>query len=77
MLVDPVDRQQVDKAHSSPTFSYRRKIDKNGTLEKSGSDNITFFSLYGTILHSCQGAVVVGWYREAGLSELGTVCFSL
>jgi hypothetical protein len=38
---------------------------------KSGSDNIGLFLLYGTALHGCQGADLFGWYREAGLSELG------
>ena len=37
---------------------------------KSGSDNIGHFILYGTTSHACQGAGFVGWYREAGLSEL-------
>src|ERR687894_782638 len=56
-------------SHSLPTFSYGWKIDKSRQVVKSGSDNILLFSLYGTMIHSCQGAVFWGWYREEGLSE--------
>src|SRR5947208_7260951 len=35
-------------SHVSPTFSYSPKIDKSRTSVKSDSDNMVFFSLYGT-----------------------------
>src|SRR5688572_15019889 len=41
--------------HVSPTFSYRPGRDKSRTPVKNGSDNIDFFSLYGTTSGGCQG----------------------
>src|SRR5438128_11225643 len=55
-------------SHVSPTFSYSPKIDKSRTSVKSGSDNMIFFSLYGTASTGCQGGDEEGWFREAGLS---------
>jgi hypothetical protein len=39
-------------------------------MVKNGSDNIEFFSLYGTAILGCQGADGLDWFREEGLSEL-------
>src|SRR5256885_13792510 len=36
-------------SHLSPTFSYSPKRDKSCTPGKSGSDNMMFFPLYGTV----------------------------
>src|SRR5215216_3315830 len=40
--------------HVSPTFSYRPKRDKSSTPVKNGSDNIEFYSLYGSTSPDCQ-----------------------
>jgi hypothetical protein len=55
--------------HVSPTFSYRPERDKSRTPVKTDSDNIAFYSLYGTVSGACQGGDSEGWFREAGLSE--------
>ena len=64
----------VEALHTGvlPTPLCRSKRGKSRRAVKTGSDTITFFALYGTMIHGCQGAVVVRWYREEGLSELGT-----
>src|SRR4029450_3907691 len=56
-------------SHVSPTFSYRPKRDKSRTSVKSGSDNMMFFSLYGTASTGCQGGDEERWFREDRLSE--------
>src|SRR4029450_3388928 len=55
-------------SHISPTFSYRPKTGKSRTSAKSDSDNMVFFSLYGTAFIGCQGGDEEGWFREDGLS---------
>ncbi len=61
----------VEALHTGvlPTPLCRSKRGKSRRAVKTGSDTITFFALYGTMIHGCQGAVGVRWYREEGLSE--------